>query len=430
MEDVEPANLTRKHVSMTDLKLKSDFATAKRTEWQKTVTSGLKTGTFEDLIHYSEDGIARGPLMSATDLPPSLAPLARTALPKLEGRKWHITAPVRGIDLNHANTQLLENLKGGASAIRIENGDALKNRNDLKRLLEGVHLDLVPIQFAPKSGNASSLTQALSIAALKETSVWAGLDPIDDEAAINATLRQTPAGWKLMTISACHIHEQGGTDVQELAGLAAHLADAIRVYGTDTVCKHMVIEIASDRDSHLTIAKIRAARRLTRRITEAFDIDGSAIPICAVTSLRMMQTQDAWTNLLRVMSAGFGSVIGGADMITTRPFTDGLGEATPFAHRIARNMQLMMMEESHLGQVADAAHGSYWHEHMTEALAQSAWRAFQMIEQKGGIRSYMDSGEFDTALHASQAARAARSEPLLGITLHPAKNVKDPEVRT
>jgi len=233
-----------------------------------------------------------------------------------------------------------------------------------------------------------------------------------------------------MGLSPADIHEHGGTDVQEIAGLAASLTEAMRLHGTDIVSENMVIDIAADRDTHLTIAKFRAARRIILRIADAFGGDGSKIPLCAVTSLRMMQTKDAWTNLLRVMSAGFGAVIGGADMVTTRPFTDGLGHATPFAHRIARNMQLMMMEESHLGRVSDAAFGSYWHEAMTDKLAQAAWEKFQAIEASGGMTAYLESGQFKSDLDKSIAERESQNAPILGVTLHPAEGVKAPEVRS
>ncbi len=419
-----------KHTAMSELNLKSNFPIATSTNWREMVESGLRGATFDSLLRRTEDGLLRGPLMTENDLPENLARLGRIDLPKSETRPWHIAAPVRGQNLDHANAQLLENLKGGASAVRVENGQDIKTRNDLKRLLEGVFTDLVPIHFAPNTNNAASLDMALSIPSLSTATIWAGLNPINDKAKIDSHVNHAPIEWKLMALSAIKTHESGGTDVQELASLAAHLAEAMRTFGPDIVCKHIVIELAADRDTHLTIAKTRAARQITRRIADAFGSDGTCIPICAVTSLRMMQSEDAWTNLLRVMSAGFGAVIGGADVITTRPFTDSLGEATPFAHRIARNMQLMMMEESHLGQVSDPGHGSYWHEHMTDALAQAAWRSFQIIEQKGGITTYLKSGEFNTALRAAKAARQARAEPILGLDLHPADDVKTPEVRT
>lgn len=415
---------------MLDLTLKTDFPPNSTDDWQALVEKGLRGAAFDTLKRKTEDGIDRGPLMRADDLPPSLAALGRTDLPLLDSRGWHIAAPVRDPDLSHANTQLLEDLKGGASAIRIESDLDLSTRNTLKRLIEGVYTDLVPIQFVPSTLNANRVEHALSLKGLKTAIVWAGLDPVQDAETLTFKLQTVPQHWRLMGLAPVAIHEAGGTDVQEIAGLAASLAEAMRLHGAENVCQHMVIDLAADRDTHLTIAKFRAARRILLRIADAFGADGSDIPLCAVTSLRMMQTEDAWTNLLRVMSAGFGAIVGGADMITTRPFTDGLGQATPFAHRIARNMQLMMMEESHLGQVSDAAHGSYWHEHMTDQLAQTAWKSFQTIEAAGGMSVYQESGQFKADLDKSIVERETQNAPILGVTLHPAKDVKAPEVRS
>lgn len=414
---------------MTQLNAKTDFPLGSSEDWRALVDKGLRGAAFETLNRKTEDGIIRGPLLSAKDLPPSLAALGRTELPLFDGRGWHIAVPVRDPDLGHANSQLLEDLKGGASAVRISRSLNLTTQSDLKRLLEGVYVNLVPVQFAAGSGNAERVEHALTLERLKTAHVWAGLSPTNDPDALASALQSAPQNWRLLGLAPVDIHEAGGTDAQELAGLAASLAEAMRLYGVETVCAHMVIDLSADRDTHLTIAKFRTARRLILRVADAFGGDGSDIPLCAVTSLRMMQVEDAWTNLLRVMSAGFGAVIGGADMITTRPFTDGLGQATPFAHRIARNMQLMMMEESHLGQVSDAAFGSYWHEHMTEKLAQTAWDLFQGIEAIGGMAAYEESGKFKEDLGASIAERASRNAPILGVTLHTSEKAKAPEVR-
>lgn len=412
------------------MNLKTDFPTNTAEDWRQLVTKGLRGADFESLARTTEEGLDRKILSRQDDLPASLNPLGRTDLPLLDSRAWHVAAPVRGLDIGHANTQLLEDLKGGASAVRIEGELTLSSRNKLKRLLEGVYTDLAPIQFAPSPSNADRLKFIFDLEPLKTAVIWAGLNPLTNADVIESSLKTVPKNWRLMGISADAIHEAGGTNVQEIAVLAAALAEAMRTFGAEAVCNHLVVDLAADRDTHLTIAKFRAARRIILRIADAFKSDGSTIPLCAITSLRMMQTEDAWTNLLRVMSAGFGAIIGGADMVTTRPFTDGLGQATPFAHRIARNMQLMMMEESHIGQVSDAASGAYWHEQMTEQLAQSAWKAFQDIEAAGGMSAYQDSGALKADLNASKAMRETANAPILGVTLHPAADVKAPEVRS
>lgn len=415
---------------MSNLTPKINFDTPSLEDWTSLVERGLRGTPLEALNRETEDGIRRGPLIRQSDLPPTLSPLGRTDLPRLDNRSWHITAPVRDPDLGHANTQLLEDLKGGASAIRFESGIDLSSRHSLKRLVEGVYTELVPIHFSHGVLTDESYQHLQYMESFKTSVIWAGLDPINNFSTIRTALESMPQTWRLMGLAPRKIHEAGGTDVQELSGLASALAEAINIHGGETICQHLVVELAADRDAHLTVAKFRAARRIIRRIADVFDLDGTTIPICAVTSLRMMQTEDAWTNLLRVMSAGTGAVMGGADMVTTLPFTDGLGQATAFAHRIARNMQLMMMEESHLGQVSDPALGSYWHENMTDQLAQKAWIAFQNIEASGGWSRYNKSGEFKVDIEKSKANRDLHNAPILGVTLHPAQNIKVPEVRS
>lgn len=409
---------------------KIDFESPTPDDWASLVEIGLRGTALEALNRETEDGIPRGPLMRKADLPPIVSPLGRTDLPLLDGRSWHIAAPVRDPDLAHANSQLLEDLKGGASAIRFESGIDLSSQHNLKRLLEGVYTELVPIHFSHGVLMNEAFQHVQNFDHLKTAVIWAGLDPIDNAAIIRPSLKTVPETWRLMGLAPRKIHEAGGTDVQELSSLASALVEAINIHGGETVCRHLVVELAADRDAHLTVTKFRAARRIIRRIADVFNVDCTTIPICAVTSLRMMQTEDAWTNLLRVMSAGSGAVMGGADMVTTRPFTDGLGRATAFAHRIARNMQLMMMEESHLGLISDPAFGSYWHENMTEQLAQKAWQAFQNIEASGGWSRYRKSGQLKADIERSNSNRDAHNAPILGVTLHPATDDNTPEVRS
>jgi methylmalonyl-CoA mutase len=59
--------------------------------------------------------------------------------------------------------------------------------------------------------------------------------------------------------------------------------------------------------------------------------------------------------------------------------------ATSFARRMARNVQLLLLEESHVGRVLDPAGGSWFVEDLTEKLAEQAWERFQAIEQRGGF---------------------------------------------
>jgi methylmalonyl-CoA mutase len=61
-----------------------------------------------------------------------------------------------------------------------------------------------------------------------------------------------------------------------------------------------------------------------------------------------------------------------------------------FARRIARNTQLLLLEESNLGRVLDPAGGSWYVEDLTETLAAQAWSHFQDIESRGGFQQACD----------------------------------------
>ncbi|MGJ8560956.1 MAG: methylmalonyl-CoA mutase family protein [Litorimonas sp.] len=407
---------------MTELILQSDFPNHSRKDWRNLAEKGLRDADFATLSSETEDGITRGPLFDADTRPDDHARHPRGDAPLLSGRPWHICAPVMDRDAAFANAQLLADLKGGASAVRLM-GQALNRKADLKRCLEGVLVGLVPVIFEP--GN-SAATFASSLDDLTNTPVTLGLDPLGDRPDV-------PDTWRAFTANAAAIHETGGTDALELAGFAATTAAAFKRHGP-AVHDHMSALFAVGTDAHLNIVKLRAARRLYASIAEAYGIETASIPIHAITSLRMMQSQDAWTNMLRTMSAGFGAVTGGADYITVRPFTETSaehrrGNPTPFGYRIARNQQLLMMEESHIGQVRDVAYGSYFHERLTEDLAQLAWAKFQSIEADGGIETYLSSGAFKTDCEAAKLDREARDAPVLGVTLHPSVDAPKPEVR-
>ena len=407
---------------MSDLKLADDFIQASQADWEALVKKGLRGAEFESIGKTTDDDIPRGPLSTADDLPPTIAPLPRAGAPLLEGRPWHITTQVSDPDISYANHQALKDLEGGASALRLslcERGITLQNKNEMKRLLDQVYTNLVPIIVGPNN----KIENAALFEDFKDAHIYLGLGPKTDGLEKLAT--NLPKNWRLLTINAARVHDTGGTEAQELAYFAASAAYAFRRLGK-SAAKHMGAELTTNQDGHLSIAKLRAARRIYARIAENFEVYDAPINLHVVTSTRMMQSTDPWTNMLRVMSAGFGAIIGGADFITTRAFTHTLGTPTEFGNRIARNMQLMMMEESHLGQVQDAAYGSYFHERMTDSLAQAAWNEFQTIESEGGLDNI---DPFKDRIKAAAKTRDEKDEPILGVTLHPAENNRDAKVR-
>ena len=101
---------------------------------------------------------------------------------------------------------------------------------------------------------------------------------------------------------------------------------------------------------------------------------------------RFTKTQrDPWVNMLRATAECTAAVLGGAQSIATAPFDSAIGPADELAQRVARNTQVVLREESHLGKVADPAGGSWFIERLTSDLARAAWDEFRSIEAAGGI---------------------------------------------
>jgi len=310
--------------AMSDLKLATDFPDAGQTDWMTLVEKGLRGAEFESLLKITDDGLVRGPLTVADDHPNAIAPLPRAGAPLLEGRPWHITAQVCDPDIAYANQQALEDLAGGASALRLslcQRAITVKNKNEMKRLLDRIYTDLVPIIIGPNN----TTEHATLFEDFKDANICLGLGPKTE--GLERLAKDIPDNWRLLTINAARVHDTGGTDAQELAYFAASTAYAFRRLGKDAA-RHIGVELTTNQDVHLSIAKLRAARRIYAQIAQEFGVDNAPLSLHVVTSTRMMQSVDAWTNMLRVMSAGFGAVIGGADFVTTRAFTHALGTPT------------------------------------------------------------------------------------------------------
>src|SRR5262249_3149736 len=96
--------------------------------------------------------------------------------------------------------------------------------------------------------------------------------------------------------------------------------------------------------------------------------------------------------------------------------TAPLGLPDEFARRVARNMQLVLLEESNLARVADPAAGSGSFEVLTEQLCLAAWSQFQEIERAGGVWRALESGLVQRNVAAVRTARQqalARGEEIL-----------------
>lgn len=432
---------------------------ADEADWRTLVEQGLKGAQWARLVGKTADGVAIQPLYREADIHtaedqsgfPGAAPFIRGA----RDGAWVIRQAYDHPDPEHTNRDILADLAGGVNGIELvagEQGIALRTAGDLDLALADVILEAAPVSL-----DASGLTIAELLEAKLKGVAAAGtafnvdpigermrtaamaMDAVDNAAAFAARIQKTLPSATALRIDARPVHEAGGTEAQEIGaalatGIAYLRALEAAGLGIDDAARAMSFAVAIGPDVLIETAKLRALRLCWARVLEASGAapEARAAHIHAFTSARMMTRYDAWTNILRVTTAAFAAAIGGADAITTRPFTDALGLPTPFARRVARNTQQVLLEECRLGQVADPAGGAWFVEHMTRDLAAAAWDIMQLIEPRGGIVAALEAGLLQDLVAGACSARqrnvATRRETITGVTDYPLLSAAAPDV--
>jgi methylmalonyl-CoA mutase len=224
------------------------------------------------------------------------------------------------------------------------------------------------------------------------------------------------------------IHNAGGSEAQELAFAIASAVEYLRAIESDGVpldtARGMIyFRLSADADEFLTIAKLRALRKLWARIEEACGVPARPTYVAAETAWRTMTRRDPYANMLRATIAIVAAGLGGADSITALPHTAALGLPDAFSRRIVRNTQLILLEESNLAKVGDPAAGSGAIEDLTGKLCAAAWNLFQEIESAGGAWAALERGliqaKVATVRSERQQAVARRKDAFTGTSDYP-----------
>ena len=467
-------------MSDPSLKLASEFPVPDRAQWLALVDKALKGAPFDKkLLTRLFEGIVVQPLYTNEDFPtegdpsgfPGAAPFLRGGLAAGAGTEgWAIRTDHAAALPADVNKAILEDLLRGATAIHLrfdratrqgryaepeawgDDGLAVQDEADLDRVLKDVLLDLVPITLEAGVGAidaAAALANVWRARGLrpKQARGGFGIDPLgtlaaegrafapladclDRMAEVAAVTRHDWPQVRAVTVSTTAWHEAGATVAQELGiALATGTAylKALTAAGLDITeaLSQIAFTLPVDCDQFLSIAKLRAARLMWDRVADACGAPELArrMDLTASTSRRMMSRYDPWVNLLRTTVAGFAGGVGGADSVVVVPFDAELGPSDGFARRLARNIQILLKEESSLDRVIDPAGGSWYVETLTRQLAEAAWVEFQAIEAAGGMVAVLEDGSLAARVAAAWDERtqaiAKRKVPLTGISEFP-----------
>ena len=377
--------------------------------------------------------------------------MAPAATRELDG--WDIRAWFTDPDVDVTADHVVADIENGVNSLWLAVGEGAIPVDALARVLEPVFLDLAPVVLdAPEA--PLDAARALD-AVIDDKSVEPaagtnyGADPIgasvrgagetDLSFAVEVVELARARGARGIVVDATAVHDAGASEVQELSYSLASGAAYLRLLveaglTVDEAAGQIDFRYAATDEQFITIAKLRAARRLWNRVAELSGVttDARGQRQHAVTSRPMMSAYDPYVNMIRTTIAAFAAGVGGAEAVTVLPFDEPLGLPEPFSRRIARNISSLLISESHVAIVTDPAGGSHSVEKLTDDLARAAWEQFGELDATGIVAAVAD-GSLSERIAATVETRgrevATRARPLTGLTEFPNLHEERPDRR-
>lgn len=439
-------------------KLFTEFPPVPTEKWEEVITADLKGADYErKLVWRTGEGFNVRPYYRAENLE-GIRFLGSQAgeFPFVRGtrthNRWHVHQTVEVKSPKEANAEALKLLNSGVDSLGFSIVKEGFTAADLDELLREISIPAVELTFCGvQTGNVAGLMlDKLEKEGLTaDAHVAFCIDPLvkglsqkgdfcspDGEkcfAKIVSLVERTREykHIRIVTVSAGIFSNAGSTIVEELAfalsagnDYLARLTDA----GVDaeTAARKLRFSFSVTSNYFMEIAKFRAARMLWANIVKEYGPEKNCackMMIHARTADWNQTVYDPYVNMLRGTTEAMSATIAGVHSLEVTPFDAAFEDPTEFSKRIARNVELLLKNESHFDQVVDPAGGSYYVENLTQSIATEAWKLFLEIEEKGGYTEAYKAGFIRERIAASAAAKdkaiATRRQTLLGANQYP-----------
>ena len=438
-------------------RLLSEFPAISTQEWKDKIVTDLKGADFErKLIWRTNEGFNVNPFYRREDLEGLSTPKVMPAeYPYVRSTRmdneWLIRQDINVNDPKEANEKALDILNKGITSLGFKLRRDQVNKETLAILLKGIMPEAIELNFSCCISVAAQLAGELAAyltevgADVAQCKGSINFDPFKKQlvkgisnpqwvtmcAQLLDAVRPLPQ-YRVLTVNDLNINNAGAYIYQELGyalSWGAELIDKLTEagYSIEELTSRIKFVFGVGSNYFMELAKFRAARWLWAEIIGAYGDqykgDAAKIHMHAVTSTWNKTIYDAHVNLLRTQTEAMSATLGGVDSLTVQPFDVTYQESDNFSERIARNQQLLLKEESHFDKVIDPAAGSYYIEHLTNALAEQAWKLFLAVEEEGGFAAAVEAGSVQKEVNASNAKRhaavAARKEIFLGTNQFP-----------
>ncbi|MCB9557049.1 MAG: methylmalonyl-CoA mutase [Deltaproteobacteria bacterium] len=230
-----------------------------------------------------------------------------------------------------------------------------------------------------------------------------------------------------ISVSGYHMQEAGATADLELAYTLADGVEYVRAglaagLEIDQFAPRISFFWGIGTNYFMEIAKLRAARGLWATLIKQFnpqDSKSMSLRAHCQTSGWSLTAQDPFTNVSRTCIEALAAVHGHTQSLHTNSLDEALALPTDFSARIARNTQLYIQHETGSCRTIDPWAGSYYVEHLTDALAERAWAHIEEIEQIGGMAKAIETGlpkrRIEEAAARTQARIDSGTQAIIGV---------------
>ena len=439
-------------------KLFTEFPPVPTEKWEEVITADLKGADYErKLVWRTGEGFNVRPYYRAENLE-GIQFLGSQAgeFPFVRGtrthNRWHVHQTVAVECPKEANAEALKLLNSGVESLGFSIAKEGFTAADLDELLREISIPAVELTFCGvQTGNVAGLVldKLEKEGLMADAHVAFCIDPLvkglsqkgdfcspDGEkcfAKIVSLIERTREykHIRIVTVSAGIFSNAGSTIVEELAfalsagnDYLARLTDA--GVDADTAARKLRFSFSVTSNYFMEIAKFRAARMLWANIVKGYAPAKNCackMMIHARTADWNQTVYDPYVNMLRGTTEAMSATIAGVHSLEVTPFDAAFENPTEFSKRIARNVELLLKNESHFDQVVDPAGGSYYVENLTQSIAAEAGKLFLEIEEKGGYTTAYKAGFVKERIAASAAAKdkaiATRRQTLLGANQYP-----------
>ncbi|EWG10721.1 methylmalonyl-CoA mutase family protein [Cytobacillus firmus] len=421
-------------------------------DWEQSAEKALKGKSLESLSRNTYENIKLKPLYSREDLAESTLSQYPGAEDFRRGsyaagylrEEWKVAQKVSASASEELAEKLLDAVSKGQTALAFQ-PELLTNPEKIS-IAVGEIYKKYPFSVDAGQNHRQLIEELVKFTESEKITGYIAADPLAISAAdkmndrsideLYENLNETVSvaaehmpNLKTIMVNTAVYHNGGANAVQELAfALAAGVNHLQYFLGNgkkiEEILSKMIFKFAVGSNFFMEIAKLRAARVLWGKVAEVYgaERDSKKMVISAETSSFTKSAYDSYVNVLRAGNEAFAAVLGGVQYLHVSPYNEPEGAHSPFSDRIARNTQLILMEEAHLLKVSDPAGGSWYVEHLTNELIDKAWELFLETEELGGMAEALQTGwvqnQLSQVLEKRQKDVHTRKHSIIGTNIY------------